>query len=556
MTTKKSWVQGIVDAARARLVTTIVWIVILLVIYVAVEVNKSNHARTVANLSDPASRPAEVLKWAKQGRLADALAETQDPNTDDKSPANVASTKIREAAATDLNTLIASGTVSDDDALANLYALHKDTDGAVKASTVTGLAAVAAKSDANLTKLIARLADGDPDIRGASADALASIKTDAVIAKVVDAVNGNPPGAKTDALTTLSKIGKPAGPAIVSLMDTPDTAYRGQLITMLAGVADPRSIPALKDQALAEPRDPSLRRLSLLSLSAVVVATMPSSTETAAAAKPAVVDPAAKPAPPGPTPEEIKLALSAAPVLVAAINDPTDDSRARAQCALALGRARSPEAIAALVKALGDVDTRIAVAARSGLQASGPGAVGMIAGAVKNPSPQVRAGAAYALGGIGTPAALAAIAPALTDSSDDVRKAACQALGHSANPGAVAPLVARLADANGFVAGEAATSLQLLGKWSVPQLVAALGSTSPTAPIYATRALAAIGPDAAGPIMAAALSGSEKQKTWCAVALGRIHDPKSEAVLQTLAKSSDPSTKYAAEQALRQFGVV
>lgn len=558
MTAKKSWADGVVEAIKARLITVVVWVIIVAAIYGAIQVNRYNHAVTVAHLSSKVAsiRIAEILKWSHSEQVADALASTEDPNSDDKSPINVRSASIRETCAADYVTSIKSGGVPDIEAMNNLYALHKDSNAKVQAAAITGLTFLGLKSPANIDKIVNRLADGDPDVRGAASDTLGKIGGPIVLVKLIAAVNGTPAGAKDDALATLPKVGIPASPYVISLLGTPDAAFKGKLISILGGIADPKSIPTLEMEALAQPRDPQIRRLALLNLASVVVATIPTPASIASAAASAAKA-AASGTPPAPsnapTADDVKTALAAAPVLIGALNNHDDDSRARAQCALALGRIKSGPAIASLVLALGDIDTHISQGARTGLESVGPAAVPALAAAVKSPDEQVRGGAAYALGGIGNASALSALMPSLTDPSTEVRRSVCEALGYSSNPEAIPLLVARLADPNGFVAGAAATSLVDIGKPAIPALVAVLGSSNPTAPIYGSQALQAIGAEAGPLVMAAARTGSPNQKTWCAVVLGWLHDPTAKPLLEELAVSSDPATSFAAKQALEQF---
>lgn len=556
MTAKKSFVDGAMEAVRARLVTVIVWVVIIAVIYVSIQVNRYRHAVTVAHLSsaNAAVRDAEILEWSRSEQLADALASTEDPNSDDKSPVNVKSKAIRETCSADYVALIEAGKAPDDEAMDNLYALHKDTDLPVQKASVAGLAFIGLKKPSNVTKMVARLADGDPDVRLAASDALGKIGGADVIAKLVGAINGNPPGAKDDALATLPKVGIPAAPAVVGLLNTPDNDFKGKLIMTLGTIADPRSIPTLEAEAQAQPLNPQIRRLSLLSLSAAVIANTPTPAALAAKQAAAAKAIAAKTPPPFvPGPADVKMADTASTVLIAAVNNPADDSRARSQCALALGHIKSAPAVTALITALSDIDSQISQAARTGLESAGPAAVPQLAVAVKSPAVQVRAGAAYALGGIGNPAALSALAPALSDPAIDVRRSACVALGYSSSKDAIPLLVARLSDDNGFVAGAASTSLVDIGAPAVPALVQALGSSNATAPLYASQALQAIGDAASRPVMQAAETGSDKQKTWCAVVLGWLHVPAAQPLLQRLAASSNPSTRFAATQALQQY---
>jgi HEAT repeat protein len=115
-----------------------------------------------------------------------------------------------------------------------------------------------------------------------------------------------------------------------------------------------------------------------------------------------------------------------APVLIAALNDPATDASARAAAAGALGAIATPEANAAMVKALSDYDLSVANAAAAGLKRAGEQAAGAIAQALANPDPAVRARAASAAGGLRT---TAVAARALKDPDTGVRSAAAAAIG-------------------------------------------------------------------------------------------------------------------------------
>jgi HEAT repeat protein len=515
------------------------------VIFIVVSINRANEAATEAKLASPdqSVRDSVVLQLAMNNHLIDALSNTQDPNTNSDSPQNTRSKKIYSDSANSMNRLIDSGRIPDSVAFSNLFMLYKDGDS--KTGATLGLAKLAAKSDANRHYLVQRLADGDPDVRNAAVDSLSfasgpDLATSQTASEVVKLIKNT--SAQDSAESALNKIGKPSVPYLLPYIDDADLAFREQIVTMLGTIGSAEAAPDLIRLATANPPNPPIRRLALVSLAQIVLATIP-----------APPPPGAKTPPAKPDPVAVAKALSAAPVLTAALNNPSDDSLARSQSALALGRIASLQAVTALVGALGDLDSRVRQFATDGIQAAGPVAVPALAEALKSANGTVRASAASALGGIGNPAALSAIKPALADPQVDVRMAAAQGMGASANTSSIPMLVSQLSDTSGFVAGAASNALVVIGDPAVPSLIAALGSPSQATCLFAAEALQHIGNPAVPPLIRAAQSGSQGQKTWSAVALGRIHDPQSKPVLQELAASANPSTRWAAQQALQQF---
>ncbi len=114
-----------------------------------------------------------------------------------------------------------------------------------------------------------------------------------------------------------------------------------------------------------------------------------------------------------------------APVLIAALTDAESDASARAAAAGALGSIGTPEANAAMAKALSDYDIAVAEAAAAGLRRAGDSAAGAVAQALKNADPAVRARAAEAAGGQRT---TALAAQALKDPDPGVRIRAAESL--------------------------------------------------------------------------------------------------------------------------------
>ena len=234
-----------------------------------------------------------------------------------------------------------------------------------------------------------------------------------------------------------------------------------------------------------------------------------------------------------------------AQVLIEALNNQRTDSDARAAAAGALGAIATPEANAAMVKALSDYDLRVATAAAAGLKRAGDKAAGAVGSALANPDAAVRARAAEATGGMTT---VALATRALKDPDPGVRAAAASALGDLKGQGAIGPLINALADPSGAVSGAAGLSLSRIGQPAIARLVARLGAGD-TVAYYASQTLRAIGRDAVAPLLAVA-QGNGPGVRWAAITLGEIGDTRAASALETLAASSDPDTAWAASVAL------
>lgn len=552
-------------AIRARLVTLAVWALIIIGIFVAVSVNRSNQAKTEAALSsdNQAVRDGIVQSLVQQGRLTDALTATQNPNEDPKSDQNVESIKIRTNAADSVDRLTAEGKFATDRAMDTMFLLCKDSEGAVKDKAKEGLATLGGQNDANLNAIVERLKDGDPDIRGAAVDVLGKIGGDKV-AKVVDPLLQDP-AAQDSAQSAMTKVGAPAVPYLVKHLDSPDVAFRQKIVTMLGQIASPGSVPELSRLAM-DKTQPSIRRVALTALAGAVLTNYNNAQKAADDAAKAAKDPKAKPADVQKAREAATKAASdfaqtrpAEPALVDALKNPEDDSEARTQAALALGRTAGPAAITALVGALGDFDARVKQAALAGVQSVGPPAAAPLTAALARGNEDTRAAAAQALGGIGTPQAVAALKGVLANPATpvSVRRSAVVGLGQSGNPQVVPSLVAAMGDPDGSVqsaASDAITSAQALETAAIPALIGSFAKPTPV-PINASQALSRMGDLGVPALVAATKNPNPSVQTWAAVSLGQTESKKPEvlAALAPLKENANESVKFAATEALNRL---
>ncbi len=137
----------------------------------------------------------------------------------------------------------------------------------------------------------------------------------------------------------------------------------------------------------------------------------------------------------------------------------------------------------------------------------------------------------------------------LTDTTALAKEKSAAPLPDGTTPAALAPLLTALGDSDGNVAATAARSLGRVGSPSVAPLLAKLSGTDDTVAYYASQALALIRRDAVESLMTLAQEGKPGAR-WAAITLGEIGDPRAAAPLETLSKSADADTAFAASAAL------
>ncbi len=561
---------------QARLRATLIIAVLVIGIYSYVSYNHAQQKALETTLSTgtPADCDAAVTGLVQSGRLVDVLINTQNPDQDVLSPSNQRSLRIRKNAVASVNRLSAKGTITPAEAFDTLFLICKDADADVKASAEAGLTALGRKNDANLKAVADRLSNGDPDIRGAAEDVLGLIggsKTAGLVNSVLMDT-----AAQDAAVIALEKIGAPSVPLVVAHLEDPamqsDILFRQQMVNVLDQiavtdlVASPSGVPELIKIA-GQATQPSVQRLAQVALADTVL-TAYTNVQTAKTALAAAKDPAAQAtaqtalvkanaALPGVQPAES--------VLRGVLADTSAASESRSQAALALGPSGSPTAIAALVSALGDFDAQVRDSSVTGLQSSGSSAVGPLTAALAAGDPVKRAGAAQALGGIGTPAALSALESVFHSSAtpSGVREGAIVGLGRSGSPSVIPTLVQALSDPDGAAAAAAQTGLltPALAKPAIPALVAALSGPTP-APFNAAETLSRMGAlaesDVVPRLTQSIASDNAPTQTWAAVTLGEIGSRSKSAIsaLQGLSKSANPQVQYAASQSLLKLSGV
>jgi len=567
--------NAVVTYVKPRLRAIVIIAALLLAVSGLVSYNRAGQAKLEDALAStqPAVRDAAVQKLVQNGRLIDTLINTQNPDEDKDSLQNQNSLTIRKNAADSVNRLMTENKITTAQSLDTLFALCKDAD--VKDTAETGLATLGGQNDANLKQMVARLSNGDPDIRGAAVDVLGKI-SGSKAAAAANSVLGLP-AAQDSAISALQKIGAPSVPLIVAHLEDPktasDIAFRQQMVGLLDGISSPDSVPQLINLA-GQADQPSVQRLAQVALADTVLSVY-NAAQTAKDAVAKAQDAQGKArdakalADAQKTLADAQTAQGKAEAMVPAVQgaeatlsgvlqNPDADGEARAQAALALGRFADAAAVASLVKALGDFDARVHDAAVQGVQSAGPAAVGPLTAALNSGDVSTRAAAAQALGGIGTPPAVAALSASVASSATPVpvREGAVTGLGRSGNVAVIPTLVRALGDKDGAVATAAADGLltPALEKDAVPALVAAFAQPTPV-PFNASDTLSRMGALTATDVIPALTqaidSGDTHTQTWAAVTLGEIgvKDAPVLAALSRLSSSPDPHVQYAASQA-------
>lgn len=536
--------------ARAKLI--LFWVVVVAVGFAITTVNRNRQAGYEAAIENPATRDATVADLVRSGSLLDVLSNSEDPTGDSSSDISKRSNQIREDAAKAVDKLAENGTLDGDPLLTALFSLRKDSDSKVKDSGTAGLVTFGKKSDANLTKLATFLKDGDPDVRGATVDALAAIGGPRVAALADSYVKDET--AQDSAVSVLAKVGKPAIPLIEARLNDPVLKFRLTMVDDLRQIGDPSTIPTLL-QIANDQSQPSMRRAALTALTSIVQATL-NAEKTAQAAAASAKSGAAPPA--GPSAQDVANAQSAEPVLIGCLQSATDDGDIRAQAALTLGSIGGPNALKALTASIADFDTQISDASRDGLARIGAPAVDPLTGVLRQGSDNARIAAAQALGAIAVPSALSALDGVMNDPAtpDAVRRSAIVGLGLSGNPAVIPTLVTALGDRSGIVADAASSALldPALAPKAVQLLIACFTKTTPI-PFNASQTLSQMGVIAVQPLEEAAKSPNTETQTWAAVTLGRSdsHDPTVAAALTPLASSPNGSVRFAATEALQRL---
>lgn len=213
--------------------------------------------------------------------------------------------------------------------------------------------------------------------------------------------------------------------------------------------------------------------------------------------------------------------------------------RWRAAAALKRNPLASPEAVAALVVALGDAEEFVRWHAAEALAAQEPGRVfAVLESALQDPHPVRRAGAAEALGKLGGEAATLALKRGIADGEPAVRQAIAAALGQIADPANAETLLPLIGDPEPQVVRAAARALGQVGN-TIAACPLAEALVRPGQDVLVRRALAAAvahipHPDAQGPLLQALGDEDPQVRAYAAKALGHVGNEEAHGPLRHL----------------------
>ncbi len=477
----------------------------IVALVVGLAVSHALHMRALVNAmagTNPKSAADAAEELIKQEQFADSI--TGEP----------LGTRLRV-----INALVALGTP---EAVSQLDAMLKDQDKPVRDRAQDALVELAARNDKNLDNLVAGIKEGDANQRNGSVRALQRLglkdpREALLIIPKVCSLMKKEAGARTSAGDVLGAFKAQSDVSVKDLipyLSDSDEGVRAAACDALGKVGNPAAIPYLLPMLH---NTPNVHRVAIGAIALIAD-------------------------------------RSGEQALIQALQNPNEDNEARAQAATGLGKIATPEAIAALVKALTDYDLKVELAAVSGLARAGLPAVPALLEALKQPDARLRLRAAQALAGIQTQQADTGLIALLHDKDPQVRVEAARALGFEGNAPAVQPLVQLLGDRNGDVAEAASNALAAIGAPARPALIAALSGPDVEA-YFAARALARQG-QATVPLIQRAAQRAPRVERWAVVALGAMGGPEAANALQKLAASPDPQVRSSAEEALKRVGTL
>ncbi|MDD1686639.1 HEAT repeat domain-containing protein [Methanoregula sp.] len=214
----------------------------------------------------------------------------------------------------------------------------------------------------------------------------------------------------------------------------------------------------------------------------------------------------------------------------------------------------SDEEIATLINTLQSGDENIRTLAVDALGRIGPRAIDALAGAIRDPSMEVRLAAADALGRIPDKRATTPLIEALQDSDEEVRAAAARSLGRIGDPDGFIPLISALTDPDASVRTSAEKALGSFGQMAAGPVQKLLSHTNPLVRGSAAAILVTIAGTAAIQDIEQLVSDPDTEvRERAVVALGSLGVPAIPALAFFLA-SADPAIRLLAVIGLGQVG--
>lgn len=217
----------------------------------------------------------------------------------------------------------------------------------------------------------------------------------------------------------------------------------------------------------------------------------------------------------------------------------------------------NPQAMPAVVRAMGDADEAVVAEAVEALARSGPSGVPSLIAAVQGGGTAARRCAARALGQRPGAAVVEALVQALGDADAEVRRAAARSLGLLKEPQSLAALLAALRDTSSGVVQEAAAAVGNMGDpRAILSLVdAARGQTGQGANLAVVEALGKIADPLALEFLLQRLDHPDpKLVAAAASALGSFPDPLAADALIMKLEHGHETVRVAAANSLAKIG--
>ena len=410
--------------------------------------------------------------------------------------------------------------------------------------------------DAHIPDLVAALSDHKGSVRGAAAEALASIGEPAAKPLIL-AFPHTDQVPRQAAREVLLKMGSAAETALMEALGQEDCENRAELVSLLAQVGSTAWAGALvdqlaqtdtdaRDQAAAALLDMGERAVpALVEACEVVEGTVRAkviqvlgevgdaravNVLVRALADEAVSDDAAR----GLT----RIGKEAVPALVEACE--LVEGPVRAKVIQVLGKAGDPRAVDVLTRALADADEAVREDAAEGLMNMGDVGFPVLVKVLQVARGQARTKAVRLLGKTGDERAAVALVPLVLDADRTVARTAESALR-------------RITGARGHVA----VALAKVGTGAVPPLIAALSSSLPEIRRAAIEALIKIGDPRALPAMKEALADPDMDvRRAAAEALARGHLAPRGARLAALAVLVEDPSSTVRRNAIRSLAKI
>jgi HEAT repeat protein len=372
-----------------------------------------------------------------------------------------------------------------------------------------------------LPELTAVLKDSQVLVRRAAAQTLAGLGADAApaAAKLAQALRDPDPLVRQLSAQALSEIGEPAVPALLNALKDSDGAVRAMVVWALDGLSarGPEVVKALAHAAVKDSHG-SVRRLALSALANMadeakdavpLLVGLLRDKEANLRTTAAIV--------------LVKIGKDSVPELVKLLKDSSADVRLSAiQTLSQFGKEDLDEAaVTALVKALGDDNSRVRQVAAAGMALLGTRARELGGGSdvskalfalSKDKDARVRRAAVAALGQIGLDEKeeITALATALTDKDVNVRAMTIYSLSQYSHDKApddwrqhvMSCMAAGLRDSDRRIQFATAQTMAPEGKFAVPALIGVVENGKGTACLFAAMTLGEIGAEASAAIPA------------------------------------------------------